>query len=94
MKLIDCEELMETLAIDMETCPGCPEPEWLQELSDIFDTMEEDVLHCEDCKYYSEVRVKRNGEVIEEAYFCKRWGNVGAEAKGYCAWGMPVRREA
>lgn len=30
MRLIDADALIESLLIDPEECPGCPEPEWLE----------------------------------------------------------------
>lgn len=87
MKLIDCEDLLMSLSVDAFECPGCPEPDWLQEISDLFEVTEEDVVRCEDCKYYAEAKVKRNGEVIESAGICQRWGATGAEEHGFCAWG-------
>ena len=88
-KLIDADALMEALSINPEMCPGCPEPEWLQELSDLFDTTEESVVRCKDCEWYSEVRVKRNGKMIEEAYVCCRgeWSATGTDPNGYCSYG-------
>ena len=38
MRLIDADAPMESLTVDPIGCPGCPEPEWLEELSDILDT--------------------------------------------------------
>lgn len=38
MRLIDADALIESLTIDPIGCMGCPEPEWLEELSDILDT--------------------------------------------------------
>lgn len=35
MRLIDADALIESLGINPEDCPGCPEPEWLEELADI-----------------------------------------------------------
>ena len=32
MKLIDADALIESLAVDQNECPGCPEPEWIDEL--------------------------------------------------------------
>jgi len=31
MKLIDADKLIEELSVDPVECPGCPEPEWLEE---------------------------------------------------------------
>lgn len=33
MRLIDADALIESLSINPEDCPGCPEPEWLEELA-------------------------------------------------------------
>lgn len=33
MRLIDADALIESLSIYPEDCPGCPEPEWLEELA-------------------------------------------------------------
>lgn len=35
MRLIDADALIESLSINPEDCPGCPEPEWLEELADV-----------------------------------------------------------
>ena len=35
MKLIDVDELIESLTVDQLDCPGCPEPEFLPELIEI-----------------------------------------------------------
>lgn len=32
-RLIDADALIESLSINPEECPGCPEPEWLEELA-------------------------------------------------------------
>lgn len=37
MRLIDADALMESLTVDPIGCMGCPEPEFLEELSDILD---------------------------------------------------------
>ena len=53
MRLIDADALMESLAVDPIACMGCPEPEFLEELSDILDcapTVETKEIHYYDDK--------------------------------------------
>lgn len=40
MRLIDADALIESLSINPEECPGCPEPEWLEQFADILDSAE------------------------------------------------------
>lgn len=90
-KLIDADALIDALSINPEMCPGCPEPEWLQELSDLFDTTEESVVRCKDCDFYYETRVKKDGKVLEETRTCGIWFGTGVDPNGYCSYGR--RRE-
>ena len=85
-KLIDADALIEALSINPEMCPGCPEPEWLQELSDLFDTTEESVVRCKDCYYLDTTWVSRKGEV-EEVGICRWWGSTANDPNGYCSYG-------
>lgn len=32
MRLIDADALVESLSVDPVECPGCPEPEWMNEI--------------------------------------------------------------
>jgi len=86
-KLIDADALIEALSINPEMCPGCPEPEWLQELSDLFDTTEESVVRCKDCDFYYETRVKKDGKVVKETRTCGIWFGTGVDPNGYCSYG-------
>ena len=36
-RLIDADALIESLLINPEECPGCPEPEWIEEFVNIID---------------------------------------------------------
>ena len=38
MRLADVDAIVESLSINPEECPGCPEPEWLEELCLILDS--------------------------------------------------------
>lgn len=84
-KLIDADALIESLSINPEMCPGCPEPEWLQELCDLFDTTEESVVRCKDCEHFAEIRVKQFGRTDEYSN-CIWWGRDTKE-DGYCSYG-------
>lgn len=41
MKLVDADALIEQLTINPEECPGCPEPEWLEDFIDMLDSAQE-----------------------------------------------------
>ena len=52
MRLIDADALIESLTVDPVGCMGCPEPEWLDELSDILNTAPSiDLVTCGECMY-------------------------------------------
>lgn len=37
MRLIDADALINSLTINPEECPGCPEPEWIEAFIDLLD---------------------------------------------------------
>lgn len=41
MKLVDADKLIKELTVDPVECPGCPEPEWLEEFVRILEEAEE-----------------------------------------------------
>lgn len=83
MRLIDADALMESLTIDPIGCMRCPEPEWLEELSDILDTaptIETQVVHCRDCKYASRC-------ISEVVFSSHRGGNTYFRTVDWCSLG-------
>lgn len=37
MRLINADALIESLLINPEECPGCPEPEWIEEFIEVIE---------------------------------------------------------
>ena len=83
MRLIDADALIYTLAIDPEECPGCPEPEFLEMLSDILETTPEAVVRCEDCVHMIEAY---DLDERESFVWCEKWENE-TDRCGWCCHG-------
>lgn len=39
MRLIDADRLIEAITVNPLECPGCPEPEWAEEIVNLIDAM-------------------------------------------------------
>lgn len=71
MRLIDADGLIQSLTINPIECPGCPEPEWLEQMSDVLDSAETvdavPVVRCRDCAHWN--------SVMKESEFglCNAW---------------------
>lgn len=78
MRLIDADVLINSLLIDPIACMGCPEPEFMQELSDILDTAPTfDLIRCKECKHwYSDA----------DCGMACEFTNMGQPEDGYCNW--------
>lgn len=54
-KLIDADALIRSLMVDPVECPGCPEPEFLSDLIEVFKTAPTvdavPVVRCKDCRW-------------------------------------------
>lgn len=73
MRLIDADELLETLTPDPIEEAGCPEPEWLSELAEIIKETPESIVRCRDCNSYD------GGEC--------RWWQDKVYPHGFCNFG-------
>lgn len=64
-RLIDADALMDSLSVDPIGCMGCPEPEFMEELSDIIDCAP--TIETKEIKYYDEdEQVWKIGSVVVE----------------------------
>lgn len=64
MRLIDADRLIEAITINPVECPGCPEPEWAEDMVNLIDAMpsvQPEIVRCKDC-------VKHNKAISDTPY--------------------------